>query len=85
MVNDHSEKWYGTITIVSADNLASQMIGGYKQLASALRKCRFCMATDEEVQNKVRTTINSLNIYLSLHKNNVHKTNSKFSACACVN
>ena len=34
----------GTLTLVSGDNLASNFIGGYKQLSSALRKCRFCMA-----------------------------------------
>ena len=56
IINGQSERWYGTITIVSADNLASQLVGGYKQLGSALRKCRFCMATDEEVQTKVRNT-----------------------------
>ena len=36
----------GTLTLVSADNPASHLLGGYKSLTSALRKCRFCMATD---------------------------------------
>ena len=56
-IGNKTEIWYGTITIFSADNLASQYIGGYKQLASALRKCRFCMATDDQVQSKVRMYI----------------------------
>lgn len=43
----------GTLTVVSADNLASQLIGGYKALNSAFRKCRYCMATDEQMQSKV--------------------------------
>ena len=34
----------GSLALVSADNLASQAIGGYKALNSALRKCRHCMA-----------------------------------------
>ena len=43
----------GTITIVCADNLASWFLGGYKALASALRKCRFCMAIAEDMSSKV--------------------------------
>ena len=43
----------GTVSIVSADNLASWSIGGYKTLSSATRKCRFCMATAEKIQSKV--------------------------------
>lgn len=42
-----------TISIVSADNLASWSIGGYKTLSSTRRKCHFCMATAEEIQSKV--------------------------------
>ena len=56
-IGNKTEIWYGTVTIFSADNLASQFIGGYKQLASTLRKCRFCMATDDQVQSKVRMYI----------------------------
>ena len=51
---------FGTLVCVSADNLASQLIGGYKQLASATRKCRFCMATKQDVQEKV-------NIYVYIY------------------
>ena len=51
---DIGDKLYrGTLTLVSADNLASQLIGGYKALNSAFRKCRYCMATDEQMQSKV--------------------------------
>ena len=46
--NDH-----GTIVIVSADNLASWSIGGYKTLAFANRKCCFCMATSNDIKSKV--------------------------------
>ena len=52
-IGGSSRTIYGTLTFVLADNLASQMIGGYKQLASAIRKCRYCMATDDEVQTIV--------------------------------
>ena len=47
-------EYRGALTVVSADNLASQLIGGYKALNSAFRKCRYCMATEEQIQNKVR-------------------------------
>ena len=43
----------GTITTVSADNLAAWDLGGYKALASALRKCRFCLAVEEDMSSKV--------------------------------
>ena len=43
----------GTISLVPGDNLASQYLGGYKGLASALRKCRQCMAVDDGMQSKV--------------------------------
>lgn len=43
----------GTVTLVSADNLAAQAIGGYKALHSAFRKCRYCMAVDADMQVKV--------------------------------
>ena len=44
----------GSISVVSADNLASQELGGFKALNAALRKCRYCMTTDTEMQLKVK-------------------------------
>ena len=46
----------GTITLVSADNLALWALGGYKALGSALRKCQYCMATGKDMQQKVCDT-----------------------------
>ena len=43
----------GTITTFSADNLAAWSVGGFKALASAFRKCQYCMAVDENMQTKV--------------------------------
>ena len=43
----------GTVTFVPGDNLASQCLGGYKSLSSALRKCRHCLAVNEGMQTKV--------------------------------
>ena len=42
-----------TLTVVFADNLASQLIGGYKVLNLAFRKCRYCMATDEQIKARL--------------------------------
>ena len=43
--------------MVCADNLASQLVGGYKALHSAFRKCCYCMATDKQMQEKVNMHI----------------------------
>jgi hypothetical protein len=42
----------GTLLLVSADNLTSHFIGGYKALNAALRKCRHCLATDAHTSIK---------------------------------
>ena len=42
----------GTLALCLADNRASQLLGGYKTLASAIRKCTHCMAVDKDVQTK---------------------------------
>ena len=56
-INGHLHNFKSTITIVPADNLASHYLGGYKSLSSALRKCRHCMATAEDMSTKVRPHI----------------------------
>lgn len=43
----------GSFALIPGDNLASQYLGGYKALASALRKCRQCMAVDDGMQSEV--------------------------------
>lgn len=53
IVDDQHMTLRGTVTLVSADNLAAQAIGGYKALHSAFRKCRYCMAVDADMQTKV--------------------------------
>ena len=44
---------FGALAIVSADNLGSLALGGFKESCSALKMCRHCMATKEESQTKV--------------------------------
>ncbi len=51
-------KFYGTLTLVPADNLASQYLGGYKALNAALRKCRHCLAIKTSMESQVKKKIN---------------------------
>lgn len=44
---------YGTLGIISADNLGSLALGGFKESCSALRMCRYCMSTKDESQKPV--------------------------------
>ena len=53
MINGVTRHFRGTIAAVATDNLAAWDLGGYVQLASALRKCRFCMAVKENMESKV--------------------------------
>ena len=45
---------YGTISVVSADNLASCSVGGFKEGGLAYRFCRHCLITMHEIKTKVR-------------------------------
>ena len=53
MVEGNIVNFRGTLTICSADNPAACLLGGYKALHSAIRKCRTCMAVDCDIQTKV--------------------------------
>jgi hypothetical protein len=46
---------YGTLTAVVADNLVSHQVGGFKAgFSMGFRKCRSCLALDEDIQTKFR-------------------------------
>ena len=46
-----TKKVFGTVNIFTADNLAFHAVGGIKiGFSRAYRKCRYCLATDEEIQ-----------------------------------
>ena len=52
-ISGEQRKVYGTLAAVSADNLASHQIGGFKiGFGFGFRKCRFCMATADDIQSK---------------------------------
>ena len=53
MVNGKNITFKGSLTIVSADNPASALLGGFKQSASAFKYCRHCNGTSSDVQSKV--------------------------------
>lgn len=52
-VDGMSEVLYGTLACVSADNIASNLLGGVKESGSACRPCRHCIGTREECKTMV--------------------------------
>ena len=52
-VDGASELIYGAVVCVSADNPASNLLGGFKESSSAHRPCRQCLTTREELQTMV--------------------------------
>ena len=53
-VNGMTKQCHGTLMNVLADNPAACSLGGFEQLHSAFWKCRCCMATEDDIQTKVR-------------------------------
>ena len=51
---------YGTIAAVSADNPASNALGGFKEGFTAFRHCRQCMGTSAECKHEVSVSRISL-------------------------
>jgi len=45
--------YQGAIAVVSADNLGSLALGGFKESCTAKRCCRHCLATRETTKLKV--------------------------------
>ena len=54
IVDGRTEKIYGTLAAISADNLGSLALGGFKESCSSFRCCRHCMATQETAKSKVK-------------------------------
>lgn len=46
-------KFYGTIAVITADNLAANLLGGFKEGSTAYRGCRQCTATLEDLKTRV--------------------------------
>jgi len=49
-----SKTIFGSLALVSADNLGSLALGGFKESCSAKKMCRHCMATSENFKEHVR-------------------------------
>lgn len=49
MINGIPKIKYGTITVVAADNLASNLLDGFKEGSTAHRVCRHCDATPSQI------------------------------------
>ena len=64
LINGKTQYLRGALTSVVADNPASNLIGGFKNLSSAYRKCRDCLATSEEIQTMVKCAISFCNKYM---------------------
>lgn len=56
-VDGREKTFYGSLSVISADNLGSLALGGFKESCSAYRCCRHCMATQEESKTKVGDTV----------------------------
>ncbi len=53
MLCDDPCTFYGTISTVSADNMASCALGGFKEGGIAYRFCRHCLVTSNTVRETV--------------------------------
>jgi len=53
MINGTRKTVFGGLAVVSADNLGSFLLGGFKESCSANKMCRYCMAEKPDTQTKV--------------------------------
>ena len=55
MAEGRPKVYHGTVGVVSADNLGSLALGGFKESCSANRMCRHCLAAKATAQAQVCT------------------------------
>ena len=60
MVHGQSEVIKGTLAVVSADNLGSLLLGGFKESCTSFRMCRHCMSTKADSEIMVSLKINDV-------------------------
>ena len=82
-VGDTIKTVYVTLIAVSGDNIGSQFLGKFKQLASAMRQCRWCMATKDDVNTKVRISI-SIHTYIYVYWLIYAKVHGCLLACILI-
>ena len=61
IIKGEEKLYFGALCAVSADNLASLALGGFKESCTAYRMCRQCMATRDSAKTKVSSYIGSKN------------------------
>ena len=55
MIGETWHIFHGALVAFVGDTPAINMVGGFKEgVGMAMRKCRHCMATNDEVQTKVK-------------------------------
>jgi len=64
MVRGVQRRIRGTVAVISADNLGSLALGGFKESCSAVKMCRYCMTTKEESQMQVREKYEYISTYI---------------------
>ena len=61
-IDEKDYKFRGTLVAFVGDTPAINMVGGFKEgVGFALRKCRQCMATHEQIQTKVCLKLMAIN------------------------
>ena len=70
MINGELKVMFRTVAVISADNLGSLFLGGFKESCSAYWMCWHCLCTKEEFSDQVWYTIfeNALYCLFSLMK-----------------
>lgn len=54
LIHGKPKVMFGTVALVSADNLGSLLLGRFKESCSAYRMCRHCLCTKDESTTQVR-------------------------------
>lgn len=52
-VHGRKRTMFGTVAAISADNLGSLLLGGFKESCTAYKMCRHCTATQQTAKTKV--------------------------------
>ena len=79
IINGQTVYLRGSLILGCGDNPAANLLSGYKNLTSAFRKCRSCMATTSDIQTKVALYLYAYMYYTVLIIMASHQTLS----CQC--
>ena len=51
-ISGQEKLYYGTVTVVLADNLANSSLGGFKESSSVHIPCQQCLGHKDEIRKK---------------------------------